>query len=154
MLEHPHTVMGLSDGGAHCGVISDASFPTTLIAHWGRDRTRGKQMPLEQLVSMQTKETANLVGLHDRGVLAPGYKADINVIDFDNLRLPPPRVEYDLPAGGRRLVQRAEGYVATIVAGTVAFRNGESTGALNGSLVRGAQPAPTTDIRTDQEVPA
>lgn len=142
MLEHPHTVMGLSDGGAHCGVISDASFPTTLIQHWGRDRTRGKLLPLERLISMQTKETAELVGLHDRGILAPGYKADVNVIDFDGLQLHEPRVEYDLPAGGRRLVQRASGYTATIVSGKVAFENGVPTGELNGRLVRGAQPCP------------
>ena len=142
MLEHPHTTFGLSDGGAHCGVISDASFPTTLIQHWGRDRDRGPKLPLERLVSMQTKETAELVGLNDRGVLAPGYKADVNVIDFDNLTLHEPTVVYDLPAGGRRLVQRASGYEYTIVAGDVAFRNGEPTGVLNGQLVRGAQPAP------------
>jgi N-acyl-D-aspartate/D-glutamate deacylase len=142
MLEHPHTTFGLSDGGAHCGVISDASFPTTLIQHWGRDRTRGPKIPLERLVSMQTKETAELVGLLDRGVLAPGYKADVNVIDFDGLTLHEPTVTYDLPAGGRRLLQRASGYETTVVAGQVAFRNGEPTGALNGRLVRGAQPAP------------
>jgi N-acyl-D-aspartate/D-glutamate deacylase len=142
MLEHPHTTFGLSDGGAHCGVISDASFPTTLSQHWGRDRTRGPKIPLERLVSMQTKETAELVGLLDRGVLAPGYKADVNVIDFDGLTLHEPTVTYDLPAGGRRLLQRASGYETTVVAGQVAFRNGEPTGALNGRLVRGAQPAP------------
>ena len=143
MLDHPHTVIGLSDGGAHCGIISDASFPTTLIQHWGRDRSRGPKIPLERLVSMQTKETAELVGLHDRGILAPGYKADINVIDFDNLQLHEPVVAYDLPAGGRRLVQRASGYTATVVAGQVAFRNGVPTGQLNGRVIRGAQPAPT-----------
>jgi N-acyl-D-aspartate/D-glutamate deacylase len=142
MLEHPHTTFGLSDGGAHCGVISDASFPTTLIQHWGRDRSRGPKLPLAQLISMQTKQTAELVGLLDRGVLAPGYKADINVIDFEGLTLHAPTVAYDLPAGGRRLVQRASGYEVTIVAGEIAFRDGEPTGALNGRLVRGAQPAP------------
>jgi N-acyl-D-aspartate/D-glutamate deacylase len=142
MLEHPHTVFGLSDGGAHCGVLCDASFPTTLIQHWGRDRTRGEKLPLEKLVSMQTKETAELVGLHDRGVLAPGYKADVNVIDFDGLALHEPEVQYDLPAGGRRLVQRASGYDVTIVSGRVAFRGGEPTGELNGQLIRGPQAAP------------
>ncbi len=142
MLEHPYTTFGLSDGGAHCGVISDASFPTTLIQHWGRDRTRGPQLPLERLIAMQTKETAELVGLGDRGVLAPGYKADVNVIDFERLTLHEPTVEYDLPAGGRRLVQRASGYEATIVAGEVAFRDGVPTGVFNGRLIRGAQPAP------------
>jgi N-acyl-D-aspartate/D-glutamate deacylase len=142
MLEHPHTTFGLSDGGAHCGVVSDASFPTTLIQHWGRDRSRGPKLPLAQLISMQTKQTAELVGLLDRGVLAPGYKADINVIDFEGLTLHAPTVAYDLPAGGRRLVQRASGYEVTVVAGEIAFRDGEPTGALNGRLVRGAQPAP------------
>ncbi len=142
MLEHPHTTFGLSDGGAHCGVISDASFPTTLIQHWGRDRTRGPKLPLEQLVAMQTRETAGLVGLLDRGVIAPGYKADLNVIDFENLTLHEPTVAYDLPAGGRRLVQRASGYEYTIVAGEIAFRDGEPTGVLNGKLIRGARPAP------------
>ena len=130
MLEHPHTTFGLSDGGAHCGVLCDASFPTTLIQHWGKDRTRGKLLPLERLVSMQTKETAELVGLHDRGVLKPGYKADVNVIDFERLALHPPTVVYDLPAEGRRLIQKATGYKQTIVSGKVAFLEGEPTGVL------------------------
>ncbi len=143
MLEHPHTVFGLSDGGAHCGVLCDASFPTTLIQHWGRDRTRGKRIPLERLVAMQTRETAELVGLHDRGLLKPGYKADVNVIDFERLALHPPTVVYDLPAGGRRLVQKATGYTHTVVSGKVAFREGEPTGELNGRLIRGSQPAPS-----------
>ncbi len=142
MLEHPHTVFGLSDGGAHCGVLCDASFPTTLIQHWGRDRTRGPKLPLERLIRMQTKETAELVGLYDRGLIRPGYKADVNVIDFENLSLHPPTVSYDLPAGGRRLVQRATGYRKTIVSGRVAFEDGEPTGALAGRLIRGSQPAP------------
>lgn len=141
MLRHPHTVFGLSDGGAHCGALCDASFPTTLIQHWGRDRTRGHKLPLEQLISMQTKETAELVGLFDRGLLKPGYKADINIIDFERLCLHEPTVVYDLPAGGRRLIQRATGYTATLVAGKVAFREGEATGELNGQLIRGAQMA-------------
>ncbi len=141
MIDHPHTVMGLSDGGAHCGVICDASFPTTLLQHWGRDRARGRR-PLEQLVAMQTSATAALVGLDDRGIVAPGYKADLNVIDFDALVCHEPTVVNDLPAGGRRLVQTASGYDATIVAGVVAFRDGKPTGALNGRLIRGRQPAP------------
>ena len=142
MLEHPHTVFGLSDGGAHCGVLCDASFPTTLIQHWGRDRTRGRKLPLERLVRMQTKETAELVGLLDRGLIRPGYKADLNVIDFEGLTLHPPTVVYDLPAGGRRLIQRATGYKKTIVSGRVAFEEGEPTGELRGRLIRGSQPAP------------
>jgi len=147
MLVHPYTVFGLSDGGAHCGILCDASFPTTLIQHWGRDRTRGEKLPLERLVRMQTRDTAELVGLYDRGVVAPGYKADLNVIDFERLTLHAPEVRYDLPAGGRRLVQRATGYEATIVSGEVAFREGEPTGVLNGALVRGPQPAPAAPAR-------
>ena len=123
MLNHPYSISGLGDAGAHCGAISDASFPTTLIQHWGRDRTRGKKIPLEKLISMQTLETSRLLGISDRGVLKEGYKADINVIDFDNLTLHEPEVIHDLPAGGRRLIQKASGYEYTIVAGQIAFKN-------------------------------
>ena len=136
MLNHPYSISGLGDAGAHCGAISDASFPTTLIQHWGRDRTRGKKIPLEKLISMQTLETSRLLGISDRGVLKEGYKADINVIDFDNLTLHEPEVLHDLPAGGRRLVQKASGYEYTIVSGQIAFENGGATGALNGRLIR------------------
>ena len=136
MLNHPYSISGLGDAGAHCGAISDASFPTTLIQHWGRDRTRGKKIPLEKLISMQTFETSRLLGINDRGVVKEGYKADINVIDFDNLTLHEPEVINDLPAGGRRLVQKASGYEYTIVSGEIAFKNGEATGALNGKLIR------------------
>ncbi len=136
MLNHPYSISGLGDAGAHCGAISDASFPTTLIQHWGRDRTRGKKIPVEKLISMQTLETSRLLGISDRGVLKEGYKADINVIDFDNLTLHEPEVLHDLPAGGRRLVQKASGYEYTIVSGQIAFKNGEATGALNGRLIR------------------
>ncbi|MDX1733886.1 MAG: amidohydrolase family protein, partial [Halioglobus sp.] len=142
MLEHPYTVAGLADAGAHCGMLCDASFPTTLIQHWGRDRSRGGRLPLQKLVAMQTSETARQVGLNDRGILAPGYKADINVIDFDHLTLHAPEIVHDLPAGGRRLVQRASGYTATIISGKVAFREGQSTGELNGRLLRGPQDKP------------
>tara|TARA_R110002072_G_scaffold31735_18_gene97704 strand:+ start:24909 stop:26624 length:1716 start_codon:yes stop_codon:yes gene_type:complete len=142
MLKHPYTIFGLGDGGAHCGALCDASFPTTLIQHWGRDRTRGNKIPLEDLIHMQTQQTASQVGMLDRGVLKPGYKADINVIDFENLTIHEPTVVYDLPAGGRRLIQKASGYEYTIVAGAVAFQNGEPTGTLGGKLVRGAQAAP------------
>ncbi|MCB1845730.1 MAG: amidohydrolase family protein, partial [Halioglobus sp.] len=142
MLEHPYTVMGLADAGAHCGMLCDASFPTTLIQHWGRDRSRGERLPLARLIAMQTSETARQVGLQDRGLLRPGYKADINIIDFDRLTLHAPQVVNDLPAGGRRLVQTASGYVATLIAGKVAFREGQPTGELNGRLVRGPQAAP------------
>jgi N-acyl-D-aspartate/D-glutamate deacylase len=142
MLDHPYTFSGLGDAGAHCGALCDASFPTSLIQHWGRDRSRGAKIPLQKLIKMQTSETAQQLGLMDRGVLKPGYKADINIIDYDKLRVLEPEIVYDLPANGRRLVQKAVGYEVTVIAGKVAFRNGESTGQLNGKLLRGSQPAP------------
>ena len=142
MATHPHTAFGLGDAGAHCGVLCDASFPTTWLQHWGRDRTRGPRLPLEWIIHKQTRASAELVGLRDRGLLAPGMKADVNVIDFDGLRLHRPRIVFDLPAGGKRLIQEADGYHATIVGGKVAFRNGEPTGVLEGRLLRGAQPRP------------
>ncbi|CAM9484986.1 unnamed protein product [Phaeothamnion confervicola] len=142
MILSPHTAFGLGDGGAHCSVICDASFPTTHLTHWGRDRTRGERLPLEYLVKRQTQDTARLVGLLDRGVIAPGMKADLNVIDFDNLTLGAPHIVFDLPAGGKRLIQKASGYKYTIVSGEVTFRDGESTGALPGRLLRGQQAAP------------
>jgi N-acyl-D-aspartate/D-glutamate deacylase len=143
MLLHERSVPGLGDGGAHVGLISDGSFPTTLLAHWGRDRKRGERLPLEWLVKRQTADTAALVGLEDRGRLAPGLRADVNLIDFDALAVRAPEIAHDLPAGGRRLVQRATGYAKTLVAGEVTMENGEPTGALPGRLVRGAQPAPS-----------
>lgn len=142
MLTHPDTVPGLSDGGAHVGMICDGSFPTSNLTIWTRDRTRGPRLPLEQMVRLQTRATAEAVGLYDRGLVAPGYRADLNVIDYDRLTLKAPQVAYDLPSGGRRLIQRAEGYVATIVAGQVTYRDGEPTGALPGRLLRGSQAAP------------
>jgi N-acyl-D-aspartate/D-glutamate deacylase len=142
MLDHPYTFSGLGDAGAHCGALCDASFPTTLIQHWGRDRSRGPKIPLQKLIAMQTSETARQLGLMDRGVLKSGYKADINIIDYEALRPCEPEIVYDLPANGRRLVQKAVGYEATLISGKVAFRNGESTGQLNGRLLRGSQPAP------------
>jgi N-acyl-D-aspartate/D-glutamate deacylase len=141
MLLDPNTVPGLGDAGAHCGMICDGSFPTYLLAHWGRSRTRGERIPIERLVKGQTADTAALVGLHDRGRIAPGQKADLNLIDLERLALRPPEVVSDLPAGGKRLLQRATGYVATVQSGLVTFENGESTGALPGRLVRGPQPA-------------
>ncbi len=139
MLLDRDTVPGLSDGGAHYGFICDASFPTYLLTHWARDRTRGEKLPLEQLVKWQTQDTAATVGLNDRGLLLPGYKGDVNIIDFEKLHLRAPKIVYDLPAGGRRLGQRAEGYRATIVSGVVTYRDGVATGALPGRLIRGAQ---------------
>jgi N-acyl-D-aspartate/D-glutamate deacylase len=142
MLGHAHTVPGLSDGGAHVGTICDASFPTTLLSHWGRDRAEGR-LPLPFLVRRQSWDTARTVGLLDRGVLAPGYRGDCNLIDFDALRPRRPEVHHDLPAGGRRLLQRADGYVATVKAGEVTYERGEQTDALPGRLLRGARPAPS-----------
>lgn len=142
MLSHPAVVPGLSDGGAHVGTICDGSFPTTTLVHWTRDRTRGPKLPLEEMIRKQTSYAADLVGLGDRGRIAPGYRADLNVIDYERLRLKSPQVAYDLPMGGRRLIQRAEGYTATIVAGEVTYRDGEPTGALPGRLLRGPQSAP------------
>jgi len=138
MLTSPETVLGLSDGGAHCSSISDASLPSWMLAHWGRDRKRGPGLPLELIVKRQTSETADFFGFADRGRLAPGLKADVNVIDFERLRLHVPEIRYDLPAGGRRLVQRVDGYVATLVSGTPVFEHGEYTGATPGKLVRAA----------------
>ncbi len=136
MLTDPGTLLGLSDGGAHCGAIVDASVPSFMLSHWGRDRKRGPGLPLPQLVKMQTSETADFFGFKDRGRLRPGLRADVNIIDFDGLRLHQPEVVQDLPAGGRRLVQRVDGYRATFVAGTPVFENGEDTGVRPGRLVR------------------
>ena len=141
MLAHPHTVPGLSDGGAHVGTICDGSFPTTLLRMWGRDRAEGR-LPLEHLIQRHCQGTAQTVGLLDRGVLAPGYRADVNLIDFERLQERRPEMHYDLPAGGKRLLQRADGYVATMVAGQVTYENGVETDALPGRLLRGATPAP------------
>jgi len=141
MMHDANTVLSLSDGGAHCGVICDASFPTYMLTHWVRDRSRGPRLPLEKVVSMQTRDTARLYGLNDRGVLAIGMKADVNVIDFDNLAIEAPEMVFDLPADGRRMIQKARGYVATIVSGVVTYQNGEATGEMPGKLIRGRQMA-------------
>ncbi|HEY3231064.1 MAG TPA: amidohydrolase family protein [Roseiflexaceae bacterium] len=142
MLRHPHTVIGLGDGGAHCGTICDGSYPTYLLIHWGRDRTRGERLPLEFAVHRYTRAAAELVGLHDRGLIAPGMKADVNLIDHANLYLSPPSIVHDLPAGGRRLMQTAKGYVATIVSGEVVIDHDRPTGVLPGRLLRGARADP------------
>ena len=138
MLLSDDVVLGLSDAGAHCGVICDASMPTTALALWTH-RRRGEGLPLALMVHHLTQRTARQVGWHDRGVIAPGYLADINVIDLDALGARPPRIVHDLPAGGRRLMQHATGYRHTIKHGTVTFTDGEHTGALPGRLVRGPQ---------------
>jgi N-acyl-D-aspartate/D-glutamate deacylase len=135
----PGTLPGLSDGGAHCGVICDASYPTYMLTHWVRDRQRGGRLPLEYVVQRQCRDTARHVGLHDRGTIEAGMLADLNVIYHDRLTLRAPEIVFDLPAGGRRLVQRADGYTSTIKSGEVIYRNGEPTGALPGRLIRGPQ---------------
>lgn len=139
MLTHPAGVVGLSDGGAHCSMICDASYPTFLLTHWARDRRRGQKLPLEYVIRKQSHDTAQLFGLSDRGVIEIGKRADVNVIDMDALTLHPARMAYDLPAGGSRLVQGASGYSATIVNGVVTRRDGVDTGARPGRLVRGAR---------------
>jgi N-acyl-D-amino-acid deacylase len=136
MIEDPHTILGLSDGGAHCGVICDASLNTTMLTHWVRDRSRGPRLPLEFVIKRQTSETADFFGFHDRGRLAVGKKADVNVIDFAALRPHHPEMIFDLPAGGRRLVQHVDGYDMTLCSGVPIFERGEETGARPGRLVR------------------
>ena len=138
MLSNPATLLGLGDAGAHCGYICDASYPTYLITPWSRDRERGPKLGLEFLVHAQTQRNARGLGMHDRGALLPGMKADINLIDYDKLNLGAPQMTYDLPAGGRRLVQNATGYEATFVSGELVMEKGKATGALPGRLVRSA----------------
>ena len=140
-MEHPNVLFGLSDGGAHCGVIADAGMPTFILTHWARDRTKGAQFPLEFLVRKLSSDTAKAYGMRQRGELRPGYLADVNVIDFERLQLHRPEAVHDLPAGGKRLVQRVDGYRYTLKSGEVTFENGEFTGALPGTLVRGGRDA-------------
>lgn len=144
LLQRDDIVASLSDGGAHCGTICDAASPTFLLSYWARDRKAGT-IPLELAVKRQCHDTARLYGLNDRGVLKPGYLADINVIDFDALKLLKPWLAFDLPAGGKRLLQKAEGYAATIKSGVVTFRDGVMTGALPGVVVRGPQSIPMAE---------
>ena len=139
-IEHEHSVFGLSDGGAHCGVLCDASVPTYMLAYMTRDRTKGPTMSLEHVVHKMTRDTALLYGLADRGLVAPGYRADLNLIDYDALRLEDPHLVYDLPAGGKRVIQRASGYRMTICNGVVTYQDGEHTGAYPGRLIRGGTP--------------
>jgi N-acyl-D-aspartate/D-glutamate deacylase len=138
MLNHPATVLGLGDGGAHLATICDASMPTYQLCHWAKDRKRGPKLSLERAVQMQTKETASLYGLSDRGTLEVGKRGDLNVIDMERLGLLPPRRVEDLPANGSRLLQGATGYKATIVGGVVVRREDRDTGERPGRLVRGA----------------
>ena len=139
MLQHPRAAAGLGDGGAHCGVICDASQPTFMITHWTRDRTRGERLPLEWMVKLQTHDTARLYGLGDRGTVEVGAVADLNLIDYDNLQMGNPTVVNDLPAGGSRILQDAVGYVETIKSGVTTFADGKETGARPGTLLRGAR---------------
>ena len=138
MMTHPRTILGLSDGGAHCGLICDASMPTFLLTHWVRDRSRGDRLPLELAVHLQTGRTAEAYGFSDRGTIEAGMRADLNLVDLDGLRLHAPEMVFDLPAGGRRLVQGVEGYRATLVAGEVTMEDGKPTGSRPGGLVRSA----------------
>ena len=142
MMKHPNTVLGLGDGGAHVGMICDGSFPTSMLTHWTRDRVRGDLLDLAWVIKAQTRDTALAYGLSDRGLLAEGFKADLNLIDFDRLQLGQPSIAYDLPAGGKRLVQPVQGYVATYVNGIAIQKDGQPTGALPGRLIRGAQAEP------------
>ncbi len=142
MMMHPQSMFSLSDGGAHCGLICDASIPTYLLTHWVRDRERGPRIPLEQIVERQTRRTARFYGMHDRGVIAPGMKADLNVIDFEGLHIHSPEMVNDLPANGRRLVQQIDGYRYTICSGAITLQDGAPTGEMPGKLIRGPQPAP------------
>lgn len=145
-LEHLHqspwTRLGLSDAGAHCGAICDGGMPTFMLTHWARDRTRGGRLPLEWVIHRQTAQTAAAFGLNDRGLLKPGYRADVNIIDFDNLSLGRPRLIHDLPAGGRRLIQRASGYTMTMAGGVVISENDSPTGEFPGRLIRGRRATP------------
>lgn len=143
MLKIQHMVLGLGDGGAHYGAICDAGYPTFMLTYWIR-RKEGERLPLSTVVRELTGKPAQAVGLDDRGFIAPGYEADLNIIDYRRLHLHSPRGAFDLPAGGRRLPQDADGYVATIVSGTVTYREGEATGALPGRLVRAGGLRPTS----------
>jgi N-acyl-D-aspartate/D-glutamate deacylase len=140
LLHANDTVNSLSDGGAHCGTICDAAAPTFMLEHWVKGRRRGARIALELAIKRQCRDTALLYGLEDRGVIAPGYLADLNVIDMNRLKLGKPWLAFDLPAGGKRLLQKATGYVATIKRGVVTFRDGQWTGATPGGVIRGPQP--------------
>jgi len=137
MLNHPRALVSLSDSGAHVGTICDASFQTTMLTHWCRDR-QGPRLELPKVVQMLSARNADYMGFADRGRIAVGQKADINIIELDNLKLPPPKIVRDLPGGGRRLLQGAQGYIATLVAGEIVIADGEITGARPGRLVRAA----------------
>ena len=138
-ISRDRSVFGLSDGGAHVGVLCDASVPTYMLAYATRDRIKGPQLPLEFVIHKMSQDTAGVYGLTDRGVIAKGYKADLNVIDYDKIRLHDPEMVFDLPSGGKRLIQKADGYIATICGGVVTYENGVHTGQMPGRLIRGGQ---------------
>jgi len=142
------SVAGGSDGGAHCGLICDASMPTTNLSHWARDREAGNKIPIELIVRKQTKDTAETYGLFDRGEIKTGMLADLNIIDFEKLNVTHPKMVYDLPMGGRRLIQNSFGYVATVKSGEVVYQAGQATGVLPGKLIRGKQ---TCEVKTEKE---
>jgi len=142
MMTHDRAIFGLSDGGAHCGLVCDASMPTFLLTYWVRDREKGERFPIEWIVEKQTRRTAEFYGMHDRGVIAPGMKADLNVIDYEALHIHGPKMVWDLPGNGNRLIQEIDGYRYTVKSGEVTYEEGQPTGAMPGSLVRGPQPAP------------
>ena len=139
MLTHKYTAFGLGDGGAHCGIMTDYSFPSTLLTHWARDRSRGPKLPLEFIIKRQTRDNAMHIGLYDRGVLAEGMKADINIIDFDNYKLLKPKIAYDLPLGGKRFIQKTEGMLYSFASGKLISKDGVPTGSKKGKLIRGIQ---------------
>jgi N-acyl-D-aspartate/D-glutamate deacylase len=141
MMAAPNSLIGLGDGGAHVGIMCDATSTSYLLTHWTRDRGRGALFPVSWAIKRLAADNAAAIGLDDRGRLEVGMKADINILDYDNMRLRRPEVVYDLPAGGRRLVQRTDGFDATIVSGAVVYRHGAATGALPGRLIRGARGA-------------
>jgi N-acyl-D-aspartate/D-glutamate deacylase len=149
MLNDPACLLGLSDGGAHCTSIVDAGVPTYMLTHWARDRKRGPKLPIEKLVKRQTSETADFFGLNDRGRLAPGLRADVNVIDFNRLQVQKPELVHDMPAGGRRFVQKVDGYEATLVAGQPIFERGVHTGALPGRLVRAGRDSSAAQVAAE-----
>ena len=150
LMDNPTVISAGSDAGAHCGAICDAAMPTFMLSHWTRDRRAGPTVSIEKVVERQTRATARLYDLNDRGVLAPGMKADVNVIDYAKINSSRPKMVADLPAGGMRLLQTATGYKMTIVSGKVTFENGIATGALPGKLLRSAptafQPAPVHEL--------
>ncbi|MBL4863686.1 MAG: amidohydrolase family protein [Rhodobiaceae bacterium] len=142
MMTHPATIMGLADGGAHVGTICDGSMPTTILEYWTRDRTRGERLDLSWSIKELSRTPAEAMGLYDRGLVKVGYKADLNVIDYDNLKIRVPEMYFDLPTGARRLKQKADGYKVTICNGKVIYRDGEATGVLPGQIIRGPKAAP------------